>query len=75
MTEILTKKQKMLARYLDKVEGMSKARLMHMMAILWDNQATQEMQDYINETKDSNLTTLLQTALTISQKYKPLEGL
>ena len=67
--EVLTHDQKLLTKYL-KSTGMSAARGMYIVGILWDEEATVEMLEYIAKTKETNQETLFMVACEISKKYE-----
>lgn len=70
--EVFTPNQKLLIRYL-KILGMPPADGMYIVAILWEEEATLEMLQYIAKTKESDLVKLSSIALEISKKYESHE--
>ena len=68
-TEMLTHNQKLLREYL-KVLKFPPAKGLYILGILWEEEATFEMLQYIAETREADHETLLSTAEGISKKYK-----
>ena len=67
--EVLTHNQKLLTKYLAAL-GMTLARRTYILGILWEEEATVEMLQYIAETRETDQATLLSIACEISKKYK-----
>ena len=66
---IMTPNQELLTDYLIALK-MPLADRMYIVAILWEEEATLEMLQYIAKTKESDLVKLSSIALEISKKYE-----
>ena len=66
---ILSQDQLLLADYLIAL-GISLARGLYILGILWEPEATREMLVYISETEETNPAKLYSVACEIAQKYK-----
>ena len=69
---IMTPNQELLTDYLIALK-MPLADRMYIVAILWEEEATLEMLQYIAKTKESDLVKLSSIALEISKKYESHE--
>ena len=67
--EVLTHNQKLLTKYLSALK-MPRARGMYIVGMLWEEEATLEMLQYIAETRETDQATLLSIACEIAKKYK-----
>ena len=66
--EVLTHNQKLLTKYLSAL-GMTLARRTYILGILWEEEATLRMLQYIAETKETDQEKLLSMACKISGKH------
>ena len=66
--DMLTEEQSLLMDYL-RVLGMPLSERLQILNLLWEEEAMQEMVQYIAETEEQNLTKLSSTAYEISKKY------
>lgn len=66
---VLSKEQKLLTKYLA-TTGMSLVERMLVTGMLWEEEATIEMLEYIAKTQESDPTKLYSIACEISEKYK-----
>ena len=66
--EVLTKGQKLLIEYLTFL-GIPRVKGMYIVGILWEEEATKEMLEYIAKTRESDLEKLSSIACEISEKY------
>lgn len=69
---VLTEAQQLLTRYLASLK-MEKSTILYIVGVLWDEEATLEMLQYILETRETDPAKLFSTASKISKKYEKEE--
>ena len=68
MEEILTEGQEILATYLSEI-GMPFYAVTYLVMLVWEEEATMEMLEFLLETRTTDYNLLYETALKISSKH------